>query len=60
MLQVSVWAAWAISAALLAWMLWDFMSVNRKFTNDVLISSREGVDELFPDSDKTVSSSKGN
>jgi hypothetical protein len=47
MLEVVTWAAWAVSAALLLWMFWDFMSINKNFSDDVLVSSREGVDDLF-------------
>ncbi len=46
--QASVWAAWIISAAIFLWLLYDFFVVNAKFKEDVLLSSREGVDELFP------------
>jgi hypothetical protein len=37
-------------------MVWDFFTVNRSFGEDVLLSSREGVDELFSESSKA----KGN
>ena len=46
------WIAWALSAVLILWMVWDFLKVNRSFGEDVLLSSREGVDELFADSGK--------
>ncbi len=46
--QVSVWAAWIISAAIFLWLLYDFFVVNAKYGEEVLLSSREGVDELFP------------
>jgi hypothetical protein len=46
-------AAWIISAVLILWMVWDFFRVNAGYTEDVLLSSREGVDELFADSGKT-------
>ena len=45
--QVSVWAAWIISAAIFLWLLYDFFVVNAKYGEEVLLSSREGVDELF-------------
>ena len=38
--------AWAISAAIFLWMAWDFFTVNAKYGEDVLVSSREGLDEL--------------
>ena len=41
-------AAWVISAAIFLWMIWDFFSVNAKYGEDVLVSSREGLDELLP------------
>ena len=44
--------AWAISVAIFAWLAWDFFVVGRTHSEEVLLSSREGVDELFPDSDK--------
>ena len=40
-------AAWVIAAAIFAWMTWDFFRTNAKYGEDVLVSSREGVDELF-------------
>jgi hypothetical protein len=36
------YAAWAISAVLVAWMLIDWIKVDSKFSEDVLTSSREG------------------
>ena len=45
-------AAWIISAVMLAWMVWDFFKVNTGYSEDVLLSSREGVDELFADTGK--------
>jgi hypothetical protein len=41
------WAAWAISAAIFIGLGWDFVRVNASYSEDVLLSSREGVDELF-------------
>src|SRR5512144_2603867 len=40
-------AAWVISAAIFLWMAWDFFVVNTKYDESVLISSREGLDELL-------------
>ena len=37
---------------ILAWMVWDFFKVNIGYSEDVLLSSREGVDELFAESGK--------
>lgn len=47
MWELSAWAAWIIAAAIFLWLLVDFFMVNAKFSEDVLLSSREGVDELF-------------
>jgi hypothetical protein len=43
------WIAWAVSAAIFGWILFDFFAVNSKFNESLLLSSREGVDELFPE-----------
>ncbi|HLH11198.1 MAG TPA: hypothetical protein VKV77_04870 [Methylovirgula sp.] len=42
-----IWAAWIISAVLFLWMFVDFLGVNKKYDEGVLLSSREGVDDLF-------------
>ncbi len=47
--KLSVWAAWIASAAIFLWMIFDFFRVNMKYSEAVLTSSREGVDELFPE-----------
>ena len=47
MWQISGWIAWALSAAIFIWLIWDFFRVNMKYSESVLLSSREGVDELF-------------
>ncbi|MBK8159205.1 MAG: hypothetical protein IPK59_10715 [Rhodospirillaceae bacterium] len=39
-------AAWLVSLALLAWMLWDAIRVSQQYSEDILTSSQEGVDEL--------------
>ncbi|MCX4187092.1 hypothetical protein [Methylophaga sp. OBS4] len=41
------YAAWIISAVLLLWILADAVSVSRQFDEDLLVSSREGADELM-------------
>ena len=41
------YAAWIISAGLLLWMLMDAIRVNREYDEDLLISSREGADDLL-------------
>lgn len=48
---MSVWslleyAAWAISALIFLWMILDATRVSRDFSEDVLLSSREGEVEL--------------
>ncbi len=40
-------AAWAVSAALIGWMVWDAFRVGQTHSEAVLLSSREGVDDLF-------------
>jgi len=42
-----------LSAVIFAWMFWDFIRINTSYGEDVLLSSREGVDELFADSNKS-------
>jgi hypothetical protein len=39
-------AAWAAAALLLLWMLIDAARVSKRFSEDVLTSSQEGIDEL--------------
>jgi hypothetical protein len=46
--HLAVWAAWAVSAGIFGWLLYDFFKVNVTYGEAVLTSSREGVDELFP------------
>lgn len=41
------WIAWIASAAIFLYLLVDFFIVNRSHSEDALLSSREGVDELF-------------
>ena len=41
------YAAWGVSGLLLAWMLIDTIRVNIEYDEDLLISSREGADELL-------------
>jgi hypothetical protein len=41
------WAAWIISAVLLAWMLFDAVRVSRNYDEEFLTTSVEGTDELF-------------
>lgn len=46
------YAAWIISAGLLLWMLMDAIRINREYDEDLLISSREGADELLEADEK--------
>lgn len=39
--------AWIIAAWLLFWILVDAISVSRRFDEELLMSSREGADELL-------------
>ncbi len=41
------YAAWGISALLLLWTLYDTIRVNAEYDEELLISSREGADELL-------------
>ena len=45
--QILEYVAWAISALMLLWMVLDAFKVGQQFTEEQLLSSREGVDELF-------------
>ena len=46
-------AAWAVSAVLILWMVWDAIKVGREHSEDLLQSSREGLDELVDESGKS-------
>lgn len=39
-------AAWLVSIALLGWMVWDAIRIGQQYSEDILTSSEEGVDEL--------------
>jgi len=39
--------SWVVSAAIFVWLAWDFFRINAQYSEDSLLSSREGVDELF-------------
>jgi hypothetical protein len=41
--------AWAASAIVFMWMVFDGWRVGQSHSEDVLLSSREGVDELIPE-----------
>jgi hypothetical protein len=41
------YAAWVISAALGAWMLFDAVKVSREYDEEFLTTSVEGTDELL-------------
>jgi hypothetical protein len=43
------WIALAVSAAIFVWMVFDGWRVGQSHSEDVLLSSREGVDELVPE-----------
>ncbi len=53
------YAAWAVSALIFFWMITDTLRVNREYDEDMLLSSREGVDELLEDGDASAISEKG-
>jgi hypothetical protein len=50
--QILEYAAWAVSALILLWMVLDAWRVGQQFDEETLLSSREGVDELFGDQKK--------
>jgi hypothetical protein len=58
MWDILVPLAWIVSAAIFLWLAWDFFSVNRSYSEEVLLSSREGIDELFPASDQSPKKKK--
>ena len=41
------WIAWALSALMLLWMVIDAWKVGQQFSEETLLSSKEGVDDLF-------------
>jgi hypothetical protein len=45
-------AAWLISIALLGWMVLDALRTSRTYSEDVLSSSQEGIDELLQHHDR--------
>jgi hypothetical protein len=51
--QVLEWVAWALSALMIGWMLLDAWRVSQQFSEETLMSSREGVDDLFGGDDKS-------
>lgn len=50
--EIAEWAAWGISGLLMLWMLVDAVKVGSQFDEQTLLSSREGVDDLFADQGK--------
>jgi hypothetical protein len=44
--DVFEYGAWLLSGILLLWMLIDTIRVNSEYDEDLLTSSREGIDEL--------------
>ena len=45
--HVLEWAAWAISAILAVWMLYDMLKTGREYDEEFLTTSVEGTDELL-------------
>jgi hypothetical protein len=45
--QIAEYAAWIVSALLLIWMVVDAYKVGQQNSEETLLSSREGVDDLF-------------
>jgi hypothetical protein len=50
--QIVEWLAWIVSALLIGWMLFDFVKTDNAYSEAQLLSSREGVDDLFGDGKK--------
>ncbi|MFO1038075.1 MAG: hypothetical protein U1E45_14655 [Geminicoccaceae bacterium] len=44
--QLTEYAAWAVSALIFLWMILDAIRVGKDYSEDVLLSSREGELEL--------------
>jgi hypothetical protein len=38
--------AWLLVALIAGWLLWDFTKTNRRYSEDYLTASTEGVDEF--------------
>jgi hypothetical protein len=51
---VSGWIAWIVSAAIFIWVIADFFRTNARHSEEQLLSSREGVDELFAEQGKST------
>jgi hypothetical protein len=45
--HVLEWAAWAISALLAVWMVYDTVKTGREYDEEFLTTSVEGTDELL-------------
>ena len=45
--QILEYVAWVVSALLLLWMVHDAWKVGQQNSEESLLSSKEGVDELF-------------
>lgn len=50
--EVLSYAAWIISGFLLLWIVVDAINVSREFDEELLVSSREGADELLEQIEK--------
>ena len=46
------YAAWAISALLVLWMLWDWYQTDTRYSEEMLTSSREGELEAVTEAHK--------
>ena len=53
--QIAEWAGWLVSAAIFVWMLWDGFRVGHHYNEELLQSSREGVDEILEHGDRVRS-----
>jgi hypothetical protein len=50
--SVLEWIAWGLSAVMLLWMVMDAWKVGTTHSEAQLLSSREGVDDLFAQDSK--------
>ncbi len=51
--NIAEYAAWGISGVLVLWMIADMVRVGAEYDEALLLSSREGADELLEQSSAT-------
>jgi hypothetical protein len=50
--SIATYVAWGVSALLLGWMLFDLIRVGQTYSEDFLMSAREGEDELLHEAEE--------